>query len=145
VAEKAWSAQVMEIDDSLRRAAASQRIAMERLLAPAEVTPAQFAVLQIVVAASGMSSAEVARLERLTPATVSVIVSNLERRGAIARRPHPNNARIQCLEPTRRGFDLREGALASIQSLRGRIGAAMPIGAAPGILLWLARVAGIEV
>ena len=135
----------MEIDDSLRRAAASQRIAMERLLAPSEVTPAQFAVLQIVVAASGMSSAEIARLERLTPATVSVIVTNLERRGAIARRPHPENARIQCLEPTRLGLELREGALASIQSLRGRICAAMPIGAASEIFGWLSRVAEFEV
>jgi len=136
---------MVEIDDSLRRAAASQRIASERLLAPSDITPAQFAVLQIVAAASGMSSAEVARLERLTPATMSVIVGNLERRGAIARRPHPKNARIQCLEPTRLGLELREGALASIQSLRGRICAAMPIDAASGILVWLERVAEIEV
>jgi DNA-binding MarR family transcriptional regulator len=135
----------VEIDDFLRRAAASQRVALERLLAPLKITPAQFAVLQIVAAAPGVSSAEAARLERLTPATMSVIVKNLERRGAIARRRHPENARIQCMEPTRLGLELRESALASIHSLRGRIGGAIPVGAGSEILLWLARVAEIEV
>jgi DNA-binding MarR family transcriptional regulator len=118
---------------------------MERLLAPLGITPAQFAVLQIVAAAPGVSSAEASRLERLTPATMSVIVNNLERRGAIARRPHPKNAHIQCMEPTRLGLELRESALASIHSLRRRIGGAMPIGTGSEILLWLARVAEIEV
>ena len=70
----------VEIADLLRRAAASQRIALERLLAPFDITPAQFAVLEIVVAAPGISSAEAARLERLTAPTMSVIVANLERR-----------------------------------------------------------------
>jgi DNA-binding MarR family transcriptional regulator len=118
---------------------------MERLLAPLGITPAQFAVLQIIAAVPGINSAEAARLERLTAATMSVIVNNLERMGAITRRPHLKNARIQCMEPTALGLDLRESALASIQSLRGRIRAAMPAELVSGIFIWLARVAEIEV
>jgi len=135
----------VEIEDSLRRAAAAQRIALERLLAPFEITPAQFAVLEIVVASPGISSAEAARLERLTAATMSVIVGNLERRGAIVRRPHPRSARIQCLEPTDLGLEIRESALASVQMLRARMRVAMPIDVASEIFAWLSRVAEIEV
>ena len=134
-----------EIEDTLRRAAASQRIAMERLLAPFDITPAQFSVLEIVVAAPGISSAEAARLERLTAPTMSVIVGNLERRHAIVRHPHPRSARIQCLEPTRLGLGIRERALASVHSLRARVRVAIPIGAASEIHIWLSRVAEIEV
>ena len=68
------------VDAALRRAGAAHRIAVERALAPLDVTPAQFAVLQVVADAPGVSSADVARIERLTPATMSVIVANLERK-----------------------------------------------------------------
>ena len=135
----------VEIEDSLRRAAAAQRIALERLLRPFEITPAQFAVLEIVIASPGISSAEAARVERLTPATMSVIVANLERRGAVVRRDHPRRARIQCLEPTDLGLNIRESAIASVRMLRARMRVAMPIDVAPEIFAWLARVAEIEV
>ena len=138
-------AKPVEIEDFLRRAAAAQRIALERLLRPFEITPAQFAVLEIVIASPGISSAEAARVERLTPATMSVIVANLERRGAVVRRDHPRRARIQCLEPTDLGLDIRESAIASVQMLRARMRVAMPIDVAPEIFAWLARVAEIEV
>ena len=138
-------AKPVEIEDFLRRAAAAQRIALERLLRPFEITPAQFAVLEIVIASPGISSAEAARVERLTPATMSVIVANLERRGAVVRRDHPRRARIQCLEPTDLGLNIRESATASVRMLRARMRVAMPIDVAPEILAWLARVAEIEV
>jgi DNA-binding MarR family transcriptional regulator len=135
----------IEIDDLLRRAAASQRIALARILAPFQMTPAQFAVLEIVVAAPGISSAEAARLERLTAPTMSVIVANLERRGAVVRRPHLKSARIQSLEPTPLGLEIRENALGVVQSLRARIRVAMPTGDASEIFVWLSQVSEIEV
>ena len=76
---------------------------------------------------------------------MSVIVANLERRGAVVRRDHPRRARIQCLEPTDLGLDIRESAIASVQMLRARMRVAMPIDVAPEIFAWLARVAEIEV
>jgi DNA-binding MarR family transcriptional regulator len=130
---------------ALRRAGAAHRMAMERALAPLNVTPAQFAVLQVVVDAPGMSSADVARIERLTPATMSVVVANLERMGALVRRPHAKNARIQCLEATEIGLQLTRCGRAQVQALQQRIVAAMPAEAAAAIDLWLRRVAAIEV
>src|ERR1700684_3089655 len=133
------------IDDILRRAAAAHRTAVERELAPLKLTPAQFAVLQVVADAPGVSSADVARIERLTPATMSVIVGNLERKGALIRRSHPHNARIQCLEPTEIGLQLMRRGRAQVQALQKRIVAAMPVEAAAAIEIWLRRVAAIEV
>ena len=133
------------IDDCLRRAAAAHRVAVERALAPLDVTPAQFAVLQIVADAPGVSSADLARIERLTPPTMSVIVGNLERKGALTRRAHANNARIQCLEPTGIGLELMRNGRAQVQPQTERILVAMPAEAAAAIDLWLRRVAAIEV
>jgi DNA-binding MarR family transcriptional regulator len=136
---------VSNIDDALRRAAAAHRIAMERALAALEITPAQFAVLEIVAGSPGVSSAELARVERLTPPTLSVIVGNLERKGALVRRPHANNARIQCLEATDLGRESLRDGRRRVETLRRRIADAIPDGAAPAIDAWLRRVAEIEV
>ena len=43
----------MDWDDLLRRAAAARRTAIERALAPLELTAAQFAVLRLVVERPG--------------------------------------------------------------------------------------------
>jgi DNA-binding MarR family transcriptional regulator len=71
------------LDDLLRRACASQRLAMERALSEIDVTPAQFAAMEWLADEPGLSSAEIARCERLTPPTSSVIVANLERKGLL--------------------------------------------------------------
>jgi DNA-binding MarR family transcriptional regulator len=133
------------IDDLLRRAAAAHRTAVERELAPLKLTPPQFAVLQIVADAPGVSSADVARIERLTPPTMSVVVGNLERKGALTRRAHATNGRIQCLEPTEMGLELMRNGRARVQAQKERIVAVMPAEAATAIDLWLRRVAAIEV
>jgi DNA-binding MarR family transcriptional regulator len=133
------------VDDLLRRAAAAHRTAVERELAPLKLTPPQFAVLQIVADAPGVSSADVARIERLTPPTMSVIVGNLERKGALVRRAHAKNARVQCLEPTEIGLQLMRNGRAQVQAQKERIVAAMPAEAAAAIDLWLRRVAAIAV
>ena len=134
-----------QVDDLLRRAAAAHRIAVERALAPLDVTPAQFAVLQVVSDAPGASSADVARIERLTPPTMSVIVANLERKGALIRRAHPKSARIQCLVATEVGLELMRNGRVQVKALRERIVAATPPDAAAAIDAWLRRVAAIEV
>jgi DNA-binding MarR family transcriptional regulator len=76
----------------LRQAGAANRLRMERALADLGVTPPQFMVLTMLVAYPGLSNADVARLALLTPQTVSVIVANLLRSGAIARRRSSSNA-----------------------------------------------------
>ena len=74
------------MDDLLRRAAAMQRLAVERALADLDVTPAQYAVLSVIAETPGLSNADIARIERLTPQTMSVIIANMERKRVVVRR-----------------------------------------------------------
>lgn len=87
----------------LRQAAAAYRLEMERALSDLKATPPQFAVLTMIAAYPGASNADIARLALQTPQTVSVIVANLARAGAVARRPHAVHGRIQHLELTAAG------------------------------------------
>ena len=90
----------------LRQAHTAHRLRMERALADLEVTLPQFSVLTMLVAYPGASGADLARLSLLTPQTMSVIVANLERGGAISRRPHAVHGRIQQIEVTEVGRQL---------------------------------------
>jgi DNA-binding MarR family transcriptional regulator len=90
----------------LRQAAAAYRLRMERALADLRVTPPQFSVLTMLVAYPGLSGADLARLSLLTPQTVSLIVANLERDGAIKRHAHPTHGRMRVIEVTDNGHAL---------------------------------------
>ena len=101
----------------LRQAAGAYRHRMERALADLEVTPPQFAVMTMLKAYPGQSSADLARLALLTPQTVSVIVANLERAGSIVRRPHSVHGRILTIELSEGGKDLLERCRMRVLSL----------------------------
>lgn len=90
----------------LRQASAAHRLRMERAMADVGVTLPQFLVLTMIRAYPGVSNADLARLALLTPQTVSVIVANLERSGAITRRPHAVHGRIQHIDVTPEGLAL---------------------------------------
>ncbi|MGM3277281.1 MarR family winged helix-turn-helix transcriptional regulator [Ralstonia sp. 24A2] len=87
----------------LRQASAAHRLRMERAMTDVGVTLPQFLVLTMIRAYPGVSNADLARLAMLTPQTVSVIVANLERSGAITRRPHAVHGRIQHIDVTPEG------------------------------------------
>lgn len=101
----------------LRQAGAAHRLRMERALADVNVTPPQFMVLTMLVAYPGLSNADVARLAMLTPQTVSVIVANLLRTGAIARRPHAVHGRIQHIDVTGQGKALLKQCRARVKAI----------------------------
>ncbi|WP_199032623.1 MarR family winged helix-turn-helix transcriptional regulator [Ralstonia sp. ASV6] len=90
----------------LRQASAAHRLRMERAMTDVGVTLPQFLVLTMIRAYPGVSNADLARLAMLTPQTVSVIVANLERSGAITRRPHAVHGRIQHIDVTPEGSAL---------------------------------------
>jgi DNA-binding MarR family transcriptional regulator len=90
----------------LRQAQVAHRQRMERALSTVGLTPPQFAVLTMLVAYPGASGADIARLSLLTPQTVSVIVGNLERMGALARTHHATHGRILQMEVTGDGRQL---------------------------------------
>jgi DNA-binding MarR family transcriptional regulator len=125
----------------LRQAGAAHRLRMERALADLGVTPPQFVVLTMLAAYPGISSADVARLAALTPQTVSVIVANLERAGAIERRPHAVHGRIQQIGVTAQG----EALLKQCRTRVRKVEAGMVEGFTPAeeqvIRRWLASVA----
>jgi DNA-binding MarR family transcriptional regulator len=90
----------------LRQAAGAYRLKMERAMADLGVTPPQFSVLTMLAAYPGHSNADLARVAVLTPQTMSLIVANLERRGALVRHPHAVHGRIQKLELSKIGTKL---------------------------------------
>ena len=87
----------------LRQASLAWRARMEHALAEFAVTPPQFAALTMIGAYPGLSSADLARLSLLTPATVAGIVANLKRAGALTARRHPVHGRILQLALTAKG------------------------------------------
>jgi DNA-binding MarR family transcriptional regulator len=92
----------------LRQAQAAARLTLERSLGELGVTAPQFVVLTMLKAYPGLSGAELARVALLTPQTVGVIISNLERDGAIQKTPHPVHGRKLQWALTPRGLTLLE-------------------------------------
>ena len=115
---------------------------MERALADFGVTPPQFSVLTMLVAYPGYSNADLARLAILTPQTVSVIVANLERMGAVARTPHAVHGRIQHLDVTAHGRALLAKCRARVHALDRDLADDLTPSEERAIRRWLVRSAG---
>jgi len=125
----------------MRQAGAALRLRMERALADYGVTPPQFNVLTMLVAYPGISNADVARLSMLTPQTVSVIVANLERSGAIERRPHAIHGRIQHIDVTPAGKALLKSCRERVREIEQQLLSGLTADEERVIRRWLVSVA----
>lgn len=125
----------------LRQASHAVRQRMERSLGEIGVTPPQFLVLTMIANYPGASGADLARLTFLTPQTVSLIVSNLERGGALARRPHDVHGRIQHLDLTEAGRALLARARARAHAIDATLHAGLDAAGERVLRAWLVRVA----
>jgi DNA-binding MarR family transcriptional regulator len=125
----------------LRQAGGAHRLRMERALADLGVTPPQFTVLTMLAAYPGLSNADVARLAMLTPQTVSVIVANLLRSGAIARRPHAVHGRIQHIDVTEAGKALLKQCRSRVKAIEQQILKGFNVDEENVIRRWLVSVA----
>ena len=125
----------------LRQAAGTQRQLMERAMADLGVTAPQFVVLTLVNAYPGISGADLARLAYLTPQTVSLIVANLDRAGAIARRAHDTHGRVQELHATKPGRALLARCKRRVDGLEESLLAGLSDREQQIIRSWLVRVA----
>lgn len=105
----------------LRQAGVAFRMRMDEALASLDVTTPQFVALTMIEAYPGLSSAELARLSLLTPQTITVIVANLKRAGAIAAEQHPEHGRIQQLRVTEAGADALALCRPRIDALEARL------------------------
>ena len=125
----------------LRQAAGAYRLRMERALLDIEVTPPQFSVLTMLAAYPGHSNADLARLALLTPQTVSVIIANLERMGAVVRRPHEVHGRIQHLDLSVKGRALLAKCRGRAHAIEKELVAGLGAGEEQAIRRWLVGVA----
>ena len=125
----------------LRQAGASHRLKMERALSDLEVTPPQFAVLTMLNAYPGLSNADLARLSLQTPPTVSVIVGNLERAGAVTRRAHSVHGRIQHIDVTPSGRKLLARCRQRVQAIEQGLLSGLSARDEQVIKRWLVAVA----
>ena len=81
---------VIAVSRALRRIHAEP----EALLRERGVTPAQFAVLELLLHKGEQTVGEIVERILMTPGNVTVVVRNLERSGLIVRRPDPGDRRI---------------------------------------------------
>lgn len=125
----------------LRQANNIHRARMERALAAAGLTLPQFSVLTMLRAYPGLSNADLARLSLLTPQTLSVIVANLEKRGAIARRPHQIHGRIQHIDLTAVGHRLLRSCRARVERVEKWLLASTTFAEEKIVKRWLASMA----
>lgn len=125
----------------LRQAQVAHRQHMEHALAGTGLTLPQFSVLTMLAAYPGASGADLARLSLLTPQTVSVIVANLERSGAVARRAHAVHGRIQHIDVTPTGAQLLARCRARVKAVDAALRAGISAEDEAVIRRWLVSVA----
>jgi len=125
----------------LRQAQAATRLTLERALDDLRITPPQFAVLAMLKADPGLSGADLARAALLTPQTVGIIIRNLERDGAIRKKPHPVHGRVLQWTLTRRGERLLQKCRRRASALERRLTAGLGAKSQLALRRWLARIA----
>src|SRR5919206_2906064 len=69
------------------------RAHLDELLRPSAITALQYTALTVLDRRGGLTTAELARNSFVTPQTMGDLVTALERRGLVERRPDPANRR----------------------------------------------------
>jgi DNA-binding MarR family transcriptional regulator len=100
----------------LKRAELAVRGCAEVALGAVDLTPSQYFILFLVKCGEATSSAELARSMGVLPQSMIELIAPLEKKGAIVRRPDPDNNRIRRIELTAAGDRLfARGTEAAIQ------------------------------
>ena len=85
------------------------------------LSPARASALSVLVFGGARSLTELAEAERVTPATMSKLVTGLEREGLVRRHPDVNDARAIRIEPTAKARRILERGRASRLDLLERL------------------------
>ena len=125
----------------LHQAAHIYRNRADKVLTDLGITTPQYTVLTMLAAYPELSGAGIARLAFVTPQTVSVVVANLQKRGAISRRPHPVHGRIQNLDLTDDGRALLKAARTRMHALERDLTAGMSADEEQVVRRWLVHTA----
>lgn len=113
----------------------------KRMLADVGVTSPQRLVILALARGPGASPAEVARLLHLHPASVTRLVAGLERRGLVARRRNPRDARRLSLTLTPRGQGVEARRTGTIEAEVGAVLGRAPPGRAEAARALLGELA----
>ncbi|WP_432181615.1 MarR family winged helix-turn-helix transcriptional regulator [Streptomyces sp. NBC_00063] len=105
----------------LRRTELAVQAVKEPELRALGMLPAHYSLLIRVHLEPGLTGAELARRLSVTPQAVASLVSRLEKRGQLERRPHPRHGHVQELHLTDAGRDALRQADAVATRIEQRI------------------------
>lgn len=100
--------------------------AMQRRLAPLQLSPAQFMALSVLWTEDGLTQRDLAARLGVEQATMANTLSRMERDGLIWRRPHPDDGRSQQIRLTQAAQALEQSAMAAAQAVNETVLAALP-------------------
>jgi DNA-binding MarR family transcriptional regulator len=95
--------------------------AAKQQLAPYEVTPVQFALLNLLWTADGLSGADLGVRLQLDSATITGVIDRLTHLGLIERRPDPHDRRINRVHLTTEGSALQAPLSRAIEQLNAQV------------------------
>jgi DNA-binding MarR family transcriptional regulator len=105
----------------LKRVQHSLRLAMDDKLREYELSTPQYAALWALGRESGLSGAELARRCFVRPQTMSEILTNLEGRKLVERKPHPVHRRVVEVHLTQAAVDLLEACEECVHTIDERM------------------------
>lgn len=105
-----------------RRAALAVIAVFLRRMAPYGVRPVDFSVLSVVAHNPGVTSRQICSTLDILPPNLVGMVKNLQKRGLVVRKPHPNDRRAQGLHLSDAGQTLYSEAQATASSLERDVG-----------------------
>jgi DNA-binding MarR family transcriptional regulator len=85
------------------------RVRLDEAVAGHGVTTTEYVTLSVLRERDGLSCAQLARWAFVTPQAMNLVISALERRGLIRRRPDPNHGRVLRASVTAQGLKVLEG------------------------------------
>jgi DNA-binding MarR family transcriptional regulator len=104
-----------------RGALAVIEVFMDRM-APYAMRPVDFSVASLILHNPGITSRQLCATLGILPPNLVGIVNSLEKRGLIARQPHPNDGRAMGLHPTADGIALMAKAEVTAATLEVEAG-----------------------
>ncbi|MBL1067820.1 MarR family winged helix-turn-helix transcriptional regulator [Streptomyces sp. 7-21] len=111
-------------------------------LRPLQVNVPQYNVLRALSQESGLSGAALARRCMVTPQTMSSVLSTLEGRGLVERKPHPVHGHVVEVHLTPEGRSLLTRADEVVEAIEARLAAAFSPEETETLLSYLGR--GLE-
>jgi DNA-binding MarR family transcriptional regulator len=84
------------------------RVRLDEAVATHGITTTEYVTLSVLRDRDGLSCAQLARWAFVTPQAMNLVISALERRGLIRRRPDPNHGRVLRASVTAKGVKVLE-------------------------------------